>query len=134
MIRSFLFAGLIVTTITGCATVNTIKSWIPSFWDDNQSSKIIDVRQSIAQLDCQQDYLPQIKRIRDNLQWFELYSESKGWQQKDVLRVIKPIQDTVADFYKRGVEQQGSTGYCELKKKILATQADHAARAVLGRF
>lgn len=118
-------------TLTGCATV---KEWIPSFSDPNQSARIIDVRQSVAQLDCKQAHAPQVKRIKDNLEWFQLYSESKGWRQQDVIKLVKPMQETVDDFYKRSTEKQGSETYCEIKKKLMATQADKAASAVLGRF
>jgi len=72
-------------SLTGCATV---KSWIPSFSDPNQSARIIDVRQSVAQLDCKQAHAPQVKIIKDNLEWFQLYSESKGWRQQDVLKLV----------------------------------------------
>lgn len=118
-------------SLTGCATV---KDWIPSFWDDNQSAKIVDVRASVDRLDCTQDQLPQVARIRDDLRWFELYSESKGWRQADVLRVIAPMKETVEDMYKRSQSAQGSKTYCELKKKVMQQQAARAAEAVLGRF
>lgn len=122
---------ILMISLTGCASIKEI---IPSFSDVNQSSKIIDVRQSVALLDCKQDHSPQVKRIKDNLQWFELYSESKGWRQNDVIKLIKPIQETTDDFYKRSLEKQGSEGYCEIKKKILTTQTEKAASAILGRF
>jgi hypothetical protein len=118
-------------SLTGCASV---KEWIPSFSDPNQSARIVDVRQSVAQLDCKQPHAPQVKRIKDNLEWFQLYSESKGWRQNDVLKLVKPMQETVDDFYKRSTEKQGSDTYCEIKKKLMAAQADKAAGAVLGRF
>jgi hypothetical protein len=118
-------------TLTGCATV---KDWVPSFSDPNQSARIIDVRQSVAQLDCKQPHVPQVKKIKDNLDWFQLYSESKGWRQNDVLKLVKPMQETVDDFYKRSLDKQGTETYCEIKKKIMTTQADKAASAVLGRF
>jgi|LauGreDrversion4_2_1035121.scaffolds.fasta_scaffold247452_3 hypothetical protein len=118
-------------SLTGCASV---KEWIPSFSDPNQSARIVDVRQSVAQLDCKQPHAPQVKRIKDNLEWFQLYSESKGWRQNDVLKLVKPMQETVDDFYKRSTEKQGSDTYCEIKKKLMAAQADKAASAVLGRF
>jgi hypothetical protein len=123
---------ILVGALTGCAS---IKDMIPSFQDVNQSAKIIDVRQSVAQLDCKQTHAPQVKQIKDNLEWFELYSTSKGERQNDVLRLIKPMQETVDDFYKRSTsEKQGSETYCEIKKKLMTTQADRAASAVLGRF
>jgi hypothetical protein len=118
-------------SLTGCASV---KEWIPSFSDSNQSARIVDVRQSVAQLDCKQPHAPQVKRIKDNLEWFQLYSESKGWRQNDVLKLVKPMQETVDDFYKRSTDKQGSDTYCEIKKKLMAAQADKAAGAVLGRF
>ena len=120
-----------LSLLTGCSTV---KSWIPSFWDDNQSSRIIDVRLAVDRIDCAQPQLAQAGRIRDDLRWFELYSQSKGWRQQDVLRLIKPMQETVDDWYKRSLDQQGSRGYCEIKKKILQQQSERAAQAVLGRF
>jgi hypothetical protein len=118
-------------TLTGCSTV---KGWIPSFWDDNQSAKIIDVRVSVDSLDCTKEHLPQVAKIRDDLKWFELYSQSKGWRQADVLKIISPMQETVEDMYKRSQNQQGSKTYCELKKKVMQQQASRAAESILGRF
>jgi flagellar basal body L-ring protein FlgH len=128
--KKLLLISLLVT-LSGCST---IKSWVPSFSDPNQSARIVDVRQSVAQLDCKQEHAPQVKRIKDNLQWFQLYSESKGWRQNDVLQLIKPMQESVDDFYKRSLDKQGSETYCEIKKKLLTTQSTKAAEAVLGRF
>jgi hypothetical protein len=44
------------------------------------------------------------------------------------------MQETVDDFYKRSLDKQGTEMYCEIKKKIMTTQADKASTAVLGRF
>ena len=129
--RKFLFTSMVVISLTGCAS---IKEMVPSFSDVNQSAKIIDVRQSVAQLNCKDPHAPQVKLIKDNLQWFVLYSESKGWRQQDVIKLVKPIQDTVDDFYKRSIDKQGSESYCEIKKKIMTTQTEKAASAILGRF
>lgn len=117
--------------MTGCAS---IQSMIPSFWDANQSRAIVDVRQSVAQLDCEKEHAPQVKRIKDNIQWFELYSDSKGKRQQDVLKLVAPMKETVDDFYKRSTEKQGTKTYCEIKKKVMILQSDKAASAVLGRF
>lgn len=122
---------MVVISLTGCAS---IKEMVPSFSDVNQSAKIIDVRQSVSQLNCKETHAPQVKLIKDNLQWFVLYSESKGWRQQDVIKLVKPIQDTVDDFYKRSIDKQGTESYCEIKKKIMTTQTEKAASAILGRF
>jgi uncharacterized protein YceK len=46
--RKLIVIGFVVM-LTGCATVQT---WIPSFWDANQSAKITDVQLAVDRLDC----------------------------------------------------------------------------------
>jgi hypothetical protein len=130
MKRILLIASVFM--LSGCASV---QNWIPSFWDDNQSASIINVRQKIDRLDCTSaDRLPQVMAIYDQVRWFELYSDSKGWQQADVLRLTEPMRASITDFVRRSQDSQGSAAYCEIKKKLLAKQAETAAKAVLGRF
>lgn len=126
-----LYVLAVIVMLSGCATV---QSWIPSFWDANQSARITDVQLSVDRLNCAGDQLSQVSRIRDDLRWFELYSHSKGKLQQDVLKVIAPMQETVEDMYKRNTEGRGSTVYCELKKRIMQQQAARAAAAVQGRW
>lgn len=124
--RKFLAAAFVSVTLAGCSA-------IPSFWDDNQSAVIVNVLLAVDKLDCEQPHAPQAQVIKDQLRWFELYSVAKGTQ--DVQRLVAPMQATVDDFYKRSTsEQQGSTAYCELKKKAMTQQGQAAAKAVLGRF
>jgi hypothetical protein len=122
---------LVILSLTGCAAVMNM---IPSFWDDNQSARITTVRQHIEQIDCEQPQLPQALQIQSDILWFELYSQSKGARQADVIRLVTPMQESVDDWVKRSREAQGSKGYCEIKKKLLQTQAKSAASAILGRF
>ena len=123
-----------VALLQGCATFSfqNIKDQIPSFWDDNQSRSVIDIRQSVEKLNCKESHAPQVKVIKDNIQWFVLYSESKG--TKDVLTLVRPMESTVDDFYKRSLEKQGTEIYCDIKKKILITQSSTVAKTVIGRF
>ena len=123
-----------VALLQGCATFSfqNIKDQIPSFWDDNQSKSVIDIRQSVEKLNCKEPHAPQVKVIKDNIQWFILYSDSKG--TKDVLTLVKPMESTVDDFYKRSLEKQGTEIYCDIKKKILITQSSAVAKTVIGRF
>jgi hypothetical protein len=122
---------VVALVLSGCAHV---QSWVPSFWDDNQSARIVDVRLHVDRLDCSQPQLAQIVVIRDDLRWFELYSTSKGQLQKDVLRLIQPMQQTVEDMYTRNTGGTASKTYCELKKQIMTQQAERIASAVLGRW
>ncbi len=123
----YLATTMIVIMLTGCVS-------IPSFWDDNQSSAIVSVRLAVENIDCAELHAPQVKMVQQQLRWFELYSESKGSRQQDVLHLIQPMQDTVDDFYSRSVTNPGSKTYCELKKETMIEQAGIVARAILGRF
>lgn len=117
--------------LTGCASV---QKWVPSFWDDNQSARIIDIRQQAHNIDCSKPQLPQAQGLVRDLQWFRLYSESKGSLQQDVLRIIDPIEKTAQDWETRSIKQEGSRAYCENKKKLLTQQTDRAASVILGRW
>ena len=122
---------LAVSLLSGCSTV---KEWVPSFKDTNQSASIIDVRFAIARLDCSQPQLVQVAQIRDRLEWFELYSESAGWRHADVRRIAAPLRATVEDMYQRVSVKDGSKTYCELKKTVMQEQSARAAAVILGRF
>ena len=117
--------------LTGCASITSL---IPSFWDPNQSARITDVRLRVDQINCERSQLPQALQIQNDLRWFELYSESKGSRQQDVIRIIQPMQESVTDWVKRSTDGQGSKTYCEIKKKLLQSQAKSAAAAIQGRF
>jgi len=117
--------------LTGCASITSL---IPSFWDPNQSARITDVRLRVDQINCELSQLPQALQIQNDLRWFELYSESKGSRQQDVIRIIQPMQESVTDWVKRSTDGQGSKTYCEIKKKLLQSQAKSAAQAIQGRF
>ena len=122
-----------VLLLQGCAGLTGL---IPSFWDDNQSHRIINVRLDIERVDCKTAQLPQVTKIRDDLAWFKLYSESKGGRQADVIALTTPMTATVEDWHKR-VSTEGHRDnpvYCDLKKRVLQEQSARAAKAILGRF
>jgi len=121
---------IIALALTGCASISSV---VPSFWDDNQSARIVDVRLAVERVDCA-NALPGVSRVRDDIEWFKLYSVSKGSLQKDVLKVIQPMQETAEDWYKRTQGGTASKAYCELKKSVMQQQSARAASAVLGRW
>ena len=128
-----ILAILSIVLLQGCAGLTGL---IPSFWDDNQSAKIITVRLDIERLDCKAQQKPQVERIRDDLAWFRLYSESKGGRQADVIALTTPMTATVEDWHKRVTVEghKDNAIYCDLKKRVLTEQSTRAAKAVLGRF
>ena len=124
-----IIASVVLTVmLSGCTT---IQSWVPSFWDDNQSAYIITARLSVERINCTEPQLTQVQVLAEDLRRFELYSEAKGSLQKDVLRVIEPMQGTVKEWRTRG---EGSRVYCEIKKRLLAQQGERASRVILGRW
>ena len=133
--KRILAISLISLSLAGCAATDKLISYIPSFWDDNQSAKIIDIRQAVEKISCEPGtQAADAANVLKEIQWLELYSESKGRRQQDVLRIVAPMKETVTDWSKRSAEKEGSKTYCELKKKTLKLQASRAAEAVLGRF
>ena len=125
---------LTVLLLQGCAIA--LSSYIPSFWDDNQSAKIVDIELAVERLDCARPQAAQVSQIRDQLAWFKLYSEGKGSRQRDVIKLTQPMADTVEDWYKR-VSAEGYKDnkiYCDLKKRVMIEQSTRATKAVLGRF
>ena len=130
--KQILAACLVAILVSGCTALSNI---IPSFWDDNQSSRIVDMYIKATNLNCAKPHLPQVKSMKNDLQWFELYSKSKGWLQRDVIKLIVPMQKTVLDFYTRSSgENQGSVAYCEIKKKLLVKQSRDVAKSILRRY
>ena len=128
-VTAIVLISLVVLTMTGCST---IKDKIPSFWDDNQSRAVIDIRQSVLDLDCKQPHAPQVTVIKKHMDWLIIYSQVKD--TRDVLRLVKPMNETVNDFYDRSMVKQGSEAYCNMKKKVLDAQSSTVAKAVIGRF
>ena len=126
-----LVVALSLVMLSGCATVI---SWIPSLNDPNQRQKIVDVRMAVDQLDCARAQHQQALTIQRELRWFELYSQSAGIRNQDVIRIIKPMQETVGEFVDRTKDRDASKVYCDLKKRAMQEQAARAAGVILGRF
>lgn len=123
--------ALLTLTLTGCASIGSL---IPSFWDGNQSSRITDVELAVVRLDCAQPLRPQVTLIRDHLEWFVLYSKSKGSRNQDVVVLVEPLRETTEDFYQRTVKGDASPAYCGIKQRIMILQVHRAAQAIQGRF
>ncbi len=130
--KKLLVVALLTVSLSACSGLSSV---IPSFWDDNQSARMVDIHTTATNLDCTKPHLPQASRLKLDMQWFVMYSEAKGWLQRDVLKLVEPMKKTIDDFYKRSSgEKQGSVAYCNIKKKILIKQSRDSAKSVLGRY
>jgi len=108
--------------MTGCST-------IPSFWDDNESMLAVDVRFAVAKLDCSQPYQHQVEEIKDRVDLFTYYSESRG--SSDIGEIVGEMKKTVDGLYE---DNSNNAFFCNMKKKILVKQSADIADATMGRY
>ena len=132
----------IIMLIAGCSY--TTKLTDISFWDDNQAKATIDLLTNAQGLSCgtpRSDTRADVKLmsfkkhlmdIQRDLNWLAAYSEAK--KTKDIVKIIVPMQGTLADFQTRVDGDSMSVGYCRLKQKILVEQAHELSRAIMVRF
>ena len=64
---------LALVSLTGCAS---IMEYIPSRWDANQAKVITDIQQQARHFDCKADLAPQIKRLSQDVEWFDIYAKT----------------------------------------------------------
>jgi len=115
--------------LTGCAN---IMEMIPSGWDANQAKVITDIQQQARHIDCKADLAPQVNKLAQDVEWFDIYSQTKP--TRDIAKLTGTITDTVKELQDRVAKGPVSPLYCDLKKKIIQQQADILAKSVQGRF
>jgi PBP1b-binding outer membrane lipoprotein LpoB len=118
-----------LVALSGCAS---IMEYIPSSWDVNQAKVITDIQQQVRHFDCKADLAPQVNQLARNVEWFDIYSQTKP--TRDINKLTGTIKDTVKELQERVAKGPVSPLYCDLKKKIIQQQADILAKSVQGRF
>ena len=116
-------------SLTGCASIMEI---IPSGWDVNQAKVITDIQQQARHFDCKADLAPQVNKLAQDVEWFDIYAKTKP--TRDIAKLTGTITDTVKELQDRVAKGPVSPLYCDLKKKIIQQQADILAKSVQGRF
>jgi PBP1b-binding outer membrane lipoprotein LpoB len=124
-----LIAVVAFLSLTGCAS---IMEYIPSSWDVNQAKVITDIQQQARHIDCKADLAPQVNKLAQDVEWFDIYSQTKP--TRDINKLTGTIKDTVKELQERVAKGPVSPLYCDLKKKIIQQQADILAKSVQGRF
>jgi PBP1b-binding outer membrane lipoprotein LpoB len=124
-----LIAVVAFFALTGCAS---IMEYIPSSWDVNQARVITDIQQQARHFDCKADLAPQVNKLAQDVEWFDIYSQTKP--TRDINKLTGTIKDTVKELQERVAKGPVSPLYCDLKKKIIQQQADILAKSVQGRF
>jgi len=125
----YIIAILLTVNLIACST---IKEYIPSGWDANQSQSITDIQQAARRFDCRGDIKQQAATLDGKVDWFDIYSKSKP--TRDINKLTGTLITTVKELNDRVRAGPVSPLYCELKKKIIQQQADIIAGSVHGRF
>ena len=120
---------ILFASLTGCAS---IMEYIPSGWDVNQAKVITDIQQQARHIDCKADLAPQVNKLAQDVEWFDIYAKTKP--TRDIAKLTGTITDTVQELQERVTKGSVSPLYCDLKKKIIQQQADILAKSVQGRF
>jgi hypothetical protein len=120
---------LAVVSLTGCST---LMEYIPSSWDVNQAKVITDIQQQSRNFDCKADLAPQVKRLAQDVEWFDIYSKTKP--TRDIAKLNGTLTNTVKEFQERVSKGPVSPIYCDLKVKVIRQQSDILAKSVQGRF
>jgi hypothetical protein len=124
-----LLAVLAFVSLAGCSSMVAL---IPSKWDDNQSKAAVDLQVEVRHFDCAGDQKTQLASISKQVEWFDLYSKSKGTADMEKLNEV--FAKTVKEYQDRVAQGPVSPMYCDLKKKVMIQQADIISKSVLFRF
>ena len=124
-----LLVVLAFLSLTGCAS---IMEMIPSGWDANQAKVITDIQLEVRHFDCAKDLAPQVNKLAQDVEWFDIYAKTKP--TRDIAKLTGTITDTVNELKDRVAKGPVSPLYCDLKKKIIQQQVDIIAKSVQGRF
>jgi hypothetical protein len=106
--------------------------YIPSSWDVNQAKVITDIQQQVRHFDCKAELAPQVNKLAQDVEWFDIYAKTKP--TRDIAKLTGTITDTVKELQDRVKAGPVSPLYCDLKKKIIQQQSDILAKSVQGRF
>jgi len=118
-----------ILSLSGCALLNLL----PSSWDPNEVASVTDLRFHVRKVNCDtpEVALPTLQYLVDKKDWTWMYAESR--QNKDVLNLIRPFNETLDDLYTRAKSGKMSKAFCNGKVVILTTQADAIGRALQSR-
>ena len=124
-----LIAVVAFLSLTGCASIIDM---IPSRWDVNQAKAITDIQLEVNHFDCTADLVPQVNQLAKDVEWFDIYANTKP--TRDIAKLTGIVTDTVKELQDRVNKGPVSPLYCDLKKKIIQQQVDIIAKSVQGRF
>ena len=125
---------LFLTLLTSCipAAILTVKKLMPSAYDDNEMLMISNLRYDVRQVQCTGDKSHEtIVKIWEGKEKLYYYSSAK--ENEDVLKMVRPLSESMRGLYDSSKSGKMKELYCVEKVINLTKQVDIIANALAAR-
>lgn len=125
---------LLLTLLTSCipAAILTVKKLMPSAYDDNEMLMISNLRYDVRQVQCTGDKSHEtIVKIWEGKEKLYYYSSAK--ENEDVLKMVRPLSESMRGLYDSSKSGNMKELYCVEKVINLTKQVDIIANALAAR-
>lgn len=125
---------LLLTLLTSCipAAILTVKKLMPSAYDDNEMLMISNLRYDVRQVQCTGDKSHDtIVKIWEGKEKLYYYSSAK--ENEDVLKMVRPLSESMRGLYDSSKSGNMKELYCVEKVINLTKQVDIIANALAAR-
>lgn len=125
---------LLLTILTSCipAAILSVKKLMPSAYDDNEMLMISNLRYDVRQVQCTGDKSHEtIVKIWEGKEKLYYYSSAK--ENEDVLKMVRPLSESMRGLYDSSKSGKMKELYCVEKVINLTKQVDIIANALAAR-
>lgn len=125
---------ILLTVLTSCipAAILTVKKLLPSAYDDNEMLMISNLRYDVRQVQCTGDKSHDtIVKIWEGKEKLYYYSSAK--ENEDVLKMVRPLSESMRGLYDSSKSGNMKELYCVEKVINLTKQVDIIANALAAR-
>lgn len=125
---------ILLTVLTSCipAGIVAIKKFLPSAYDDNEMLMISNLRYDVRQVQCTGDKSHDtIVKIWEGKEKLYYYSSAK--ENEDVLKMVRPLSESMRGLYDSSKSGNMKELYCIEKVINLTKQVDIIASALAAR-
>jgi hypothetical protein len=125
---------ILLTVLTSCipAGIVAVKKLLPSSYDDNEMLMISNLRYDVRQVQCTGDKSHDtIAKIWEGKEKLYYYSSAK--ENEDVLKMVRPLSESMRGLYDSSKSGNMKELYCIEKVINLTKQVDIIANALAAR-
>lgn len=125
---------ILLMLLTSCipAGIVAVKKLLPSSYDDNEMLMISNLRYDVRQVQCTGDKSQEtILKIWEGKEKLYYYSSAK--ENEDVLKMVRPLSESMRGLYESSKSGNMKELYCIEKVINLTKQVDIIANALAAR-